>query len=699
MVDKDLGSYRPRRAYPAEPAEPEVPPATGPIGGPPSAGADAPFEPRSDPQLDPRFDDEARKPLYRDEVYRDEARAVDRDEAHAADQDEAHAPTIGGGSTAIPKPASGADEETRIRNAADTEVPRISEQTQILSRARARVRGGARPTDRPRRDEDSTTILPRTAAGARIRRSDDDTLDDEPPPVVQRSKLGLLIAAVAGIVVLGLAIGYTVLSLTRPSAAPGVPPAAPAAPGGPSSGSSGPPADPGSSALLTDASLLTPRSAAKIDSDRTWAVQLTQKGQSAESPQPACLGGEPVEGQPIPQQSMLRVLTSSGRNPPAVLQQADAYTSPEEAAQAYAVAAKTLGGCAMTATYIESAAAVTRLGDQSLGLTLRVSEGGGSEYRTVILTRTGRVVDAVDVAQPEAAVGVDRLAQAAADVVNAQCKPAGGACASKVQVKAAPPPVGGDAPGFLATADLPPVGTAPTSWVANKPATPDSDLIKGSGCETVDWAKQAAVTRAWRTYLLQDSPSRFGLDEVILTQKSPADAKRLVDKVREDWENCGKRQLTATVSTACQDLPRPVPGTLGSTAGPPPSCRRPTTATTTFRVGIAAAGPKVIFTFLNPQDKLDLGASAFADVTARARPATPRRPADPERGFTPEARGTQREVITWRISSAASLGVFPTWTPAASSASFLAAAVPDEPDTMAPACPMVLPSGAVNPAT
>ena len=41
-------------------------------------------------------------------------------------------------------------------------------------------------------------------------------------------------------------------------------------------------------------------------------------------------------------------------------------------------------------------------------------------------------------------------------------------------------------------------------------------------------------------------------------------------------------------------------------------------ATTTFRVGIAAAGPKVVFTFLNPQDKLDLSAVAFAQVTARA---------------------------------------------------------------------------------
>ena len=50
-------------------------------------------------------------------------------------------------------------------------------------------------------------------------------------------------------------------------------------------------------------------------------------------------------------------------------------------------------------------------------------------------------------------------------------------------------------------------------------------------------------------------------------------------------------------------------------------------------------------------------------------------------------------------SSAVSEGVLPTRTPAASSASFLAAAVPDEPDTIAPACPIVLPSGAVKPAT
>ena len=45
------------------------------------------------------------------------------------------------------------------------------------------------------------------------------------------------------------------------------------------------------------------------------------------------------------------------------------------------------------------------------------------------------------------------------------------------------------------------------------------------------------------------------------------------------------------------------------------------------------------------------------------------------------------------MSSAVSDGVLPTFTPTASRASFLACAVPDEPDTIAPAWPIVLPSG------
>ena len=49
-------------------------------------------------------------------------------------------------------------------------------------------------------------------------------------------------------------------------------------------------------------------------------------------------------------------------------------------------------------------------------------------------------------------------------------------------------------------------------------------------------------------------------------------------------------------------------------------------------------------------------------------------------------------------SCATSVGVVPTAIPAASSASFLACAVPDEPEMIAPAWPIVLPGGAEKPA-
>ena len=51
-----------------------------------------------------------------------------------------------------------------------------------------------------------------------------------------------------------------------------------------------------------------------------------------------------------------------------------------------------------------------------------------------------------------------------------------------------------------------------------------------------------------------------------------------------------------------------------------------------------------------------------------------------------------------RVNAAVSLGVLPTFTPADSRASFFAAAVPEEPETMAPAWPIFLPGGAVTPA-
>ena len=102
-----------------------------------------------------------------------------------------------------------------------------------------------------------------------------------------------------------------------------------------------------------------------------------------------------------------------------------------------------------------------------------------------------------------------------------------------------------------------------------------------------------------------------------------------------------------------------------------------------------------------------LGAGVGADaVTERVEEghdeaivAAPRRWTRRARRGVGQMTTESRLAMISRISAAVSDGVLPTLTPAASRASCLACAVPDEPDTMAPAWPIVLPSGAVKPAT
>ena len=68
----------------------------------------------------------------------------------------------------------------------------------------------------------------------------------------------------------------------------------------------------------------------------------------------------------------------------------------------------------------------------------------------------------------------------------------------------------------------------------------------------------------------------------------------------------------------------------------------------------------------------------------------------------PESRRADGQRAATRAVSATSwatsVGVVPTRTPCASSASFLAWAVPAVPEMIAPACPIVFPGGAVKPA-
>jgi hypothetical protein len=460
-------------------------------------------------------------------------------------------------------------------------------------------------------EAEATTILPRTSSGSVTSRGWQDSIDDFSDidegrwRLGRRTKLALLIAGVAAVVVVGLAIGRAVLVGETPTTSPSTG-------NSPTSAASGvQPAQ-----LLNDDAMLNAKDAKRVSSDRTWKVASTQRGTTEDSPKPACLG-EPAEGRPMSALTMQRLLSANGKDAPGILHQADAFTSPEEAGQAFAVAAKTLGGCAEMGGYVQSGSSVTGLGDQAVGVVVVIERDGRTVHHSVVLNRTGSVTNVMDVVRNGSPVEIGKVANALAAPTAAQCRNSGGACPKSVSVKPAPPPIGGDAPGFLAAGDLPPVAQTASLWVGDVPDLPRADFA-GSQCENVDWAKSPASARTARTYLLDQGPDpAFGLDEIILTMKNDEAARKFVANLRTTVEKCPKRKLTASVPS-----PKSV---SGSGAGGKKVegwavtvTQKVSNGSLKYRLGAVAAGPKVVYTFLSPKGKLDLSDDEWRTVAVRA---------------------------------------------------------------------------------
>ena len=560
MVDQESATYRPRRAYiepDVEPAQPERPvqPAR-------------PVQPERNgtrPARPPVAAEDHPKPLYRDDTT----------------------------SNGWPRPAS--------RMAPRESDPPTAETMRPIA--------FAPPRPAPAEDE-TTTILPRsrpTKHRTQALDAIDDYDDDERTPLGRRAKIALLIGAVAAVVVIGLVVGYAVLVGKQPQPQPSVSP--PAGTGSHAPGQS-------ATAVLTDDLMLSPSQAKVLDRSRTWKVDKTTRGASEDVPTPACFGGEPAAGQPPPQQEIVRVLSATGKNAPHAVHAATAYSSNEDATAAYAIAAKTLGSCEVAGSWIESGHLVSRVGDQAAGVVVKVGPGKKPEAHSIVLNRTGRIMNVIDAVHPSEAIAISAVAKALAQVSGKQCDPAGGACRSDPLVKDGPPPIGGDEPGFFTSGDLPPAGRKVYPWVAT-PVEPPKDDFLGSQCEGVNWATIAAKSKSSRVYLIQESGKNFfGLNEVVLTMKDAKAAGKQVGQIKSSLSSCKTRKLTATVTKPKKVTGRGAQNTKvsGWTVG---VSQKSTQGTARYRVGIVSAGPKVIYTFLNPRGDYDFSNHQWDIVAVR----------------------------------------------------------------------------------
>ena len=375
---------------------------------------------------------------------------------------------------------------------------------------------------------------------------------DSPPPMWQeprriemdhKTKTSLLIAGIAGALLAVLAIGFAVYSVSSNNDVAG-----PAA--GPSITASSAPKP--AAAPLSDDFMLNDSDARVIDPKAGWKVSLTQEGTNAESPQPLCVR-QNSEGLPTPLATKLRTLTTANDTSTVALHQADGYATADEAQQVFDDRLTQLGTCADSPVYLQSGIDIAGVGDQAGGI-VAVLQGEKADYHSVVLTRTGKIVNIIDVAQTSKPAGIAEVGNAAAAIVDDECNSAVGLCSFDPTAKQGVPPIGGDQPGFLAGADLPRISKDTGDWSGTSPVT--DITVVGSQCESTDFANVDGPTnRKARTYLLRNddsAPTNFGIDEVTFTMDSPGEADDLVNKISGSVAKCPDRALTAKV----KELPK-----------------------------------------------------------------------------------------------------------------------------------------------
>ena len=414
-----------------------------------------------------------------------------------------------------------------------------------------------------------------------------------------------LLPWLAGGVLAALVIGAVVLTTTRKPAA--VVTSAPNA------------ASTDKAALVTTSDLLTAEAAKAIDGSARWTVASTLTSLDASSPVAACLQSPAQALDPRPTSTALRTLTSDSSKGLAALHQIDGFQSDNDARIVFESSRTSLGTCDALPMYIVGADAVTGLGDQSASVTV-ASQEKTATYHTVLLVRTGRVIDIVDVARTGSAVPASGLVKAASGVVSSQCAKAGGACPRSPSTVTSAPPTGRLA-GWLEVSDLPRFTPGSGQWTTTEAGAVSTTTTQ---CEGMTLATVSGPrTRRQRTYLLtQDSlaPTNFGLDELKFGFGSVADAGKFRRTLGDNIGKCARTMPSATVS---QDSSFTVDGNktgVGTVSGRSFLITQKTggTSSVSYRVAIAQLGNQVIYLMNNPAKDFGFDTGAIRAVAVRA---------------------------------------------------------------------------------
>ncbi|MGV8846266.1 hypothetical protein [Tessaracoccus sp.] len=382
------------------------------------------------------------------------------------------------------------------------------------------------PTPQPRRSAVSSTTPGEPFAGSHPEPSS--------PSWVQHHRRTLLTWGIGALVAaLVIAIG-SFLAVQRGK------------PNGEPSGTLSPSASVSAAPVVSDADLITVLDAEKIVAGAGWNIVNTAVTSSEAKQKAACLSTFSSDVNPTDtfQRSM-----GTSSNGLAALHRIDVYASADAAQEVQTERAQALATCTEVPAHVSSSSTVTGLGDDVTQVTIAFQGEKNTAFRTVLLVRTGRALEILDVTRNDEPVAVDAAVAGLQRSLTEVCSRADGLCPTAPVVSAAvPPPV--EPTGWLIPSDLERLRPGYGLWSATEPADLTS---QGMGCENLPLATEPGpVTRAQRTYLLtQDdtTPESFGMDEMVFDFADAAASQAFINKLVGNLLSCKDRgSLTAQVT-------------------------------------------------------------------------------------------------------------------------------------------------------
>jgi DNA-directed RNA polymerase specialized sigma24 family protein len=253
--------------------------------------------------------------------------------------------------------------------------------------------------------------------------------------------------------------------------------------------------------------------------------------------------------------------SKAARKPPrTVVQTIEISDSEEGAAAAYETTLSWFGGCQSGEVQLQRTFDVGRVGDRAKLLDLDAWGSPRTSY-SVGVAQVGQVVTTTVVrtmgSSETSPVRASRALAASARLI---CERAGrDDCDGKPRLVESQPLKSEEAPGALATVDLPALTSVEKPWVGLPPVPAPQSPVSPSSCVRAEFGKEGAEQTRTRTFLVPKSrlPTRFGLAETYGTFGTAKEAAAFMRQIRQRLANCEDRDLaTEVLSPASVSLGR-----------------------------------------------------------------------------------------------------------------------------------------------